>query len=248
MILWRGFECAAYKHFSLSEPVLDIGCGDGAFFRFLWPEAREVRGVEASQATAAAAMSSGVYRDVHIGPAHEMRFGGQPFASAFANCSLEHMDRLPEVLRRTSESLRSDGRFLMSVVTEKLLEWCPLPLLSTALGQQERAAALRSEYICYHHLTNALPVVRWVSAIQLAGFEVVQYIPLMPELCSRVFLLFDELWHVREGNDELGEDLFHYFRSFPRLSGVLPDLISTIYTAEEQPSIGSGAVFYAVKT
>ena len=33
--LWRAWEFAAYRRYSLKEPVLDVGCGDGGFFRLV---------------------------------------------------------------------------------------------------------------------------------------------------------------------------------------------------------------------
>jgi len=45
LIMWRAWEVAGYRKYRLPEPVLDVGCGDGRFFRRVFPEIRDVVGV-----------------------------------------------------------------------------------------------------------------------------------------------------------------------------------------------------------
>src|SRR3954470_3626147 len=97
MCVWRGWEYAGYRRYNLDGPVLDVGCGDGQVFRLLWPHVRDVVGVDMDPAAVDAARNSGVYRAAHQVPADRMDSLIPPgaFASAFANCSLEHMDDVP---------------------------------------------------------------------------------------------------------------------------------------------------------
>ena len=39
---WRAWEYAAYKSYALPEPILDVGCGDGRFFRPVLPQLPDV--------------------------------------------------------------------------------------------------------------------------------------------------------------------------------------------------------------
>lgn len=43
---WRAWEYAAYQHYKLDGRILDLGCGDGRYFRLIWPDANEVIGVD----------------------------------------------------------------------------------------------------------------------------------------------------------------------------------------------------------
>src|SRR5712691_2122802 len=192
---WRAWEYAAYQRYTLPEPVLDVGCGDGSFFRLVWPQLRDVVGVDMDASVADGARRSGVYREVHVAPAHQLPVLPESFASAFANCSLEHMDNLPAVLESICRSIRLGGPFLFSVVTEKFLEWATLPLLVDQIGELQRARALQVAYEAYHHLVNPLPPQVWREQLEKAGFEVVEHIPIVPELTSRLFLFLDHLWH-----------------------------------------------------
>ncbi len=54
------------------ERILDLGCGDGAFFRLLWPHLADVVGVDLDPAAVEAARQSGVYREVHGVAAHAL--------------------------------------------------------------------------------------------------------------------------------------------------------------------------------
>ena len=99
------------QRFVLPEPVLDIGCGDGRFFRLLFPDCQDVVGVELDQGTARNALDSGVYRDVHVMAADALPATAERFGSAFANCSLEHMDNLHGVLSGIHASLQPGAPF-----------------------------------------------------------------------------------------------------------------------------------------
>jgi SAM-dependent methyltransferase len=248
MITWRGWEYAAYRRFALPEPVLDVGCGDGRFFRLVVPDSHDVHGVEADPGVADAATRSGVYRHVHVSPAHLLPLRGERFGSAFANCSLEHMDRLPEVLRGIFESLEPGGVFLFSVVTDRFVEWSPVRLLLEAVGEPARGAAVQRQHEEYHHLVNALPVEGWVERLRAAGFEVMQHIPVLTEMTGRLFLLADQLWHVpREGAEsagELGDVLYPYLRAIPRFQKGFRQVLEGVLEMETGGE-AIGAVLYA---
>src|SRR6266849_6710505 len=115
MTIWRAWEYAAYQRYTLPEPVLDIGCGDGRFFRLVWPQLRDVVGIDMDAGIADAARRARVYREGYVAPAHQLPVLSESFASAFANCSLEHMENLPAVLESIRRSVRLEGPFLLSV-------------------------------------------------------------------------------------------------------------------------------------
>jgi SAM-dependent methyltransferase len=247
MFIWRSWEYAAYKRYSLAEPVLDIGCGDGQFFRLLWPEIRDVVGFDIDPTIVQAAKESGVYRKVCVAAAHNIPFEKESFTSAFANCSLEHMDNLPGVLQNIARILQPNGTFLMSVVTDKFVEWATLPLLVKSIGETERAEVIRNEYFSYHHLISALTPRRWIEHLEIAGFEIIHYIPIVPELIGRLDLFFDNLWHVRLDGGEVGEALHRYFTMLPDFSAAFGEIISGVLRAEKDWQTGCGAVFYVRK-
>jgi len=243
MNMWRAWEIAAYQHYELPEPVLDIGCGDGRFFRLVWPQVTDAVGVDMDAGVVNAARRSGVYREVYAAPAHQLPIQPDSFASAFANCSLEHMDHLPEVLASISRSVRAGSPFLLSVVTDKFLEWATLPLLVDWLEQSERAQTLRAEYQAYHHLVNPLPVESWVEHLEEAGFKVEEHVPILPEVTSRVFLFLDHLWHVSRSGKETGNWLMPFFETLPDFPAAFRDVFAGFLRMERDWSIGSGAVF-----
>jgi len=244
---WRAWELAAYRHFALPEPVLDVGCGDGAYFRLLWPHLRDVTGVEMNPGVAELARQSGVYKTIHVTAAHQLPEPPDQFAAVFANCSLEHMDHLPAVLQSVGRRLRPGGVLLGSVVTDKFPAWTTLPGLLTKLGQPAAAELLQTNWVAYHHLVNALPVQQWVDRLTEAGFEVLEHVPIAPEIFSRMFLLLDQLWHVPSPAGELGDELRHWLALRPNFPEAFGHVLTAALQLEQNWDIGSGAVFWARK-
>jgi SAM-dependent methyltransferase len=246
--IWRSWEFAAYRRYKLPEPLLDIGCGDGQFFQLVWPDLKGVVGVDIDPAVIKAAAGSGVYREVYDAPAHAMPFQPGSFASAFANCSLEHMDHLSGVLLNIARVLQPKGTLLLSVVTDKFPEWTTLPLLAKSISTPEKAKTLKDEYLSFHHLVNALTPEAWKEHLESAGFEVIDYIPIVPELTGRMFLFLDNLWHVKMNDAEVGEILHRYLKTFPDFPSAVHDIIRGLLVAEKDRTTCCGAVFYVQKT
>lgn len=245
MSIWRAWEYAAYLRYQISEPVLDVGCGDGRYFRLIWPQIKEVIGIDMNPEVVSAAQQLGIYRETHVAPAHQLPFPAEHFASAFANCSLEHMDHLPEVLENVRRSLSPGGLFLASVVTDRFLGWASLPLMMNQMCQPDLAKALQSDYEAFHHLTSPFPSEVWVERLERAGFEVLEHIPIMPEVTSRLFLFIDHLWHVKTASGEMGDQIYPYLTSLSNFPKACREVLQGILQMEQDWSVGSGAVFLA---
>ncbi len=245
---WRSWEHAAYRHFALDGHALDLGCGDGRYFRLIWPDARTVVGVELDPEVARLGEASGVYTQVHNAPAHRVPEADGAFDAVFANCSLEHMDHLDAVLAEIHRCLRPGGVLLCSVVTERFVEWSLLPNLMAMTGHAELATRSRDEFIAYHHLANPLTVDAWRQRMEDSGFVVRTHVPILPKISSGVFLLMEGVWHFRRADGgELGEVIHPFLTGQPRFPAGFKQVIAGLLEMEGDRLDCSGAVFEAVK-
>jgi SAM-dependent methyltransferase len=241
---WRAWEYAAYRRHSVDGRILDLGCGDGRYFRLLWPDAEEVVGVELNPDVAELARQSDVYRDVHLAPAHRVPEPDGSFDHVFANCSLEHMDYLDAVLGEVHRCLKRRGTLLCSVVTNRFVEWSPLPKLVAQAGFGDVATALQKDFLDYHHLANPLSVDEWVKSFRRAGLVPEEHIPILPKNNSGLFLLMDSLWHVRRSvGGELGDVMFSFLSANPKFPGAFRSVLAGLLEMETDWQECSGAVF-----
>lgn len=248
IVFWRAWEVAAYRYFRLAEPVLDLACGDGRFFQFSWPKIKDVVGIDHDPVACEHARKSGVYRDVQQVPAHQLPFDDASFASLFSNCALEHMDHIDKVLAESHRVLKPGGLFVTSVVTDKFVEWGMMPLLSKLFHSERKGAALWQEYEDYHQLRNPFTQEEWVVRMEKAGFNVLEQIPIAPEPSGRLFMLFDELWHLKlEDGVEVSQPLHEYLSSLANFTDGFEDIMRGLIKLSPNPTLGAGAVFVAQK-
>ena len=246
--LWRGWEKAAYSKYELSGRILDLGCGDGKYFRLLWPACNDVVGVEISPEVAKLGNQSGVYENIHITSAHTIPELDRSFDHVFANCSLEHMDHLDKVLAEIFRCLKPGGTLLCSVVTNYFIEWSVLPTMIEQAGHQIAAKNIQKQFLEAHHLVNPLTVDEWKNHFSRNGLEVIQHIPLLPKFTSGLFLMIDSIWHVnREGGGELGDLFFPFLSMNDKFPLGFRKVLEGVLEMEMDHSAGSGAVFLARK-
>lgn len=245
---WRAWEYAAYQHHRIDGRILDLGCGDGRYFRLIWPQAEDVVGVDMDPAAAENGRQSGVYRAVHLAPAHQVHEPDASFDHVFANCSLEHMDHLEAVLGGIHRLLVPGGSLLCSVVTNRFVEWSLLPHLVARAGFDDAAAALQRDFSAYHHLANPLSVREWEASFERAGLVCEEHIPILPKHNSGIFLLMDSLWHVkRPEGGEMGDVIFPFLSANAKFPGAFRKVLAGLLDMETDPQDCSGAVFLVRK-
>lgn len=245
---WRAWEYAAYRHHRLDGRILDLGCGDGRYFRLIWPRSANVVGVDMDPAVARLGRESGVYRDVHLAPAHQVPEPDASFGHVFANCSLEHMNHLDSVLAEIHRCLEPGGTLLCSVVTNRFVEWSLLPHLVAMAGFSDAAAALQRDFSAFHHLANPLSVDQWRAAFEQAGLLCEEHVPILPKHNSGIFLLMDSLWHIkRGGGGEIGDAIFPFLSANDNFPGAFRKVIAGLLEMETDHQDCSGAVFLVRK-
>ena len=245
---WRAWEYAAYQHFKIDGRILDLGCGDGRYFRLIWPNANEVVGIDMDAQVAALGKQSGVYRDVHVTPAHQVPEPNASFDHVFANCSLEHMDHLHTVLMEVKRCLKPGGTLVGSVVTNRFVEWSLLSNLVAMTGHQDVAQSLQKDFLDYHHLANPLTVEGWAKSFERAGLVLETHIPILPKYNSGIFLLMDSLWHVKRLNGgELGDVIFPFLSINSKFPSAFRKVFEGLLDMETDWQDACGAVFVVRK-
>lgn len=244
LALWRAWEVAVYARCRLVEPVLDLGCGDGAFFRLVWPSISNVVGVDHDEPSCAAARASGVYRQVLRSAAQTLPIDAEQFNSCFANCSVEHMDDVASVFRGVCRGLKPGGEFLFSVITDKISEWNPLPALAAKLGGS--ATKVEADFRNYHHYRTPPSLAKWAEHLTSSGFEVVEHFPILPEVMTRACTFMDAVWHLG-APAELGTELHSYLSRYPKFPDAMRHFIRGMFAMEQRSDICGGAVLRARK-
>lgn len=245
--LWRAWEVAAYRHYTLKEPVLDLGCGDGRFFHLCFPRIKQVRGVDIDPRAVELARQSGVYREVCETPADRLPFEDQSFACVFSNCAMEHMDNIDKVLSEIHRVLRKNGAALFSVVTDKFVELSPLRKFLELIKANDLAKQIQDGYEEFHHLTNPFPIETWMEHITAAGMAVDEYIPILLHPVGSVFLMFDELWHVPHDQFEFGSTLYRHFQGFSHFDSAAVKILDGLLELAPPSASAIGVVFHARK-
>jgi ubiquinone/menaquinone biosynthesis C-methylase UbiE len=246
---WRAWEQAAYRKLAFTGGrVLDLGCGDGRYFRLIWPDATDVVGVDRDPCVADAGLRSGVYREIHVADAHDVPELSETFDHVFANCTLGRMDRLDAVLAEVQRCLRPGGSLICSVVTDRFLQWNLLSNLVGMAGHAEAAASLQKDFFEFHHLVNLLSVDEWQQRFRNAGLIPEVHIPILPKFNSGIFLLIDCLWHVKVSSwGELGDTMYPFLLENSKFPHAFRSVIAGLLEMETDWQDCSGAVFLVRK-
>lgn len=246
--LWRSWEYAAYKKFQLNGRILDLGCGDGRYFRLIWPNAKNTVGLDIDPQLVGISRQSGNYKEVHLSHACQVPENDSCFDHVFANCSLEHMKNLDAVLMEIYRCLKPEGTLLCSVVTDRFCQWSLLSNVMTMAGYDEVAKKLKTEFLDYHHIENPLSIDEWIKRFKQSGLIIEENIPILPKYNSSIFLIIDSLWHIKkvEGG-EIGDQLLHLFSTNSNFTKALRKILAGLIEMENNWQDCSGAVFSARK-
>ncbi|MBA3533135.1 MAG: methyltransferase domain-containing protein [Ardenticatenales bacterium] len=220
--LLRAVECRLFEEAGpLTDPVLDLGCGDGHYATIAFSTPLLV-GIDPEAAMVREAHQRGAYRHAIVASATEMPFPSAFFNSVIANCVVEHIPDIETVLSETARVLRPGGRFIFGVPSENFTRMLLVPKLLRAAGLEEAAQEYGNWFNAHsQHFHTDSPTV-WLERLTRHGFKVEHHEYYISEEAHQLF------------------DVLHYL-SVPRL---ISRKLTGRWTAFENPA--SQALFNAL--
>jgi SAM-dependent methyltransferase len=182
----RAVEARLFAEFApaLSDPLLDVGSGDGTFAQIVFPN-RHIIGIDPIHSDTQEAARRGIYTGLSVANGAALPFGDGCFASAISNCVLEHVVPLDATLREVARVLRPGGLFVASVVGNRFPEDLLGTRLLTMMGLDGGRYGRWFNTISSHF--NTLSAEDWSKRFQMAGLEVVRHRPYFSAAALKLF-------------------------------------------------------------
>lgn len=174
--LWRSIELrVAVKYLPyLSDPVLDIGCGDGAISKVFFSRRLDA-GLDISPRAIRAARALGQYKRLDCGDARMMPYEKESFQSVWSNCVLEHIPGISQVLAEVHRVLRPGGYLLMTVPSEKWHEYLYFYTLFRRFHLGNLGSCLLKIHDRLENIVNIFCPSRWKKLLEANGLKLVTY-------------------------------------------------------------------------
>lgn len=169
--LLRAVEARFYANIQLTEPVLDLGCGDGHFSKVAFFKPITV-GLDPWTKPIKQARLVGNYRWVVQGGGNQLPFPDGYFATAVSNSVLEHIADLEPVLKELNRVLRKDALFIFCVPNNKFTGNLSMARFLDSLGMTNLAKKYRFFFnkISRHHHCD--PIEIWRDRLDHNGFMI----------------------------------------------------------------------------
>jgi len=168
--LLRSVEADFYRQLDLSDPLLDLGSGDGYFARFALGES--AIGVDPSIRSLRESLLVGPHSAVTQAEGAALPFPEGHFQTVVSNSVLEHIPDVQPALREVSRVISFGGRFIFTVPSSHFGEM----LAGTRLLRRLRLSPLANGYsrffnrISRHHNVDAPE--QWALRLAACGLRI----------------------------------------------------------------------------
>jgi len=120
---WRYFEVLALRRLVYNVPILEIGCGGGELTSLILSAVDDAIDINPKSVQRCRRNASHVYRNVRCLDARELQTTESGYGTVFANCVLEHIPDIENVLRACHRSLRPGGKLVITVPLVRMNEY-----------------------------------------------------------------------------------------------------------------------------
>lgn len=172
--LLRAVEARFYKDIQLTEPTLDLGCGDGHFATIAFDRELEV-GVDPWWAPIQEAKGRNIYNGLAQSDGAAMPFPTAYFRSAVSNSVLEHIPHIDAVLEETGRVLEPGALFIFCVPNHNFLSNLSISSFLDRIHLKSLGDLYRRFFnrISRHHHCDPPDV--WAERLERAGFTIEKY-------------------------------------------------------------------------
>lgn len=194
--LCRAIEADLFSNYSLKKPILDIGCGNGAFLDIFLNADNDVVcsesgsahlglqtivGLDLSKKEIYRARQSGLYDYLIVADARRMPFKDGTFSTVISNCVLEHIPNVEQVLESVGTALVDGGKLFFTVPSEFFNDYMILPNLFKKMrlpGLEEIWKNRRNRKL--QHI-NMYTLDKWSRILEKASLDTITYHYYLPK-------------------------------------------------------------------
>ena len=162
--LWRYCEYLALRDLTLTNPILELGCGNGVFSALTIGDVDLA--IDKDPRAVARARQVGLYDRVECLDARNLDPGIGPFNTILANCVLEHIAELPHLLSRIGRVMSMGSQLVATVPLVSMNDYL---LFRNGRWIRWRQASLQHE--------NLTDILGWRALLMDAGFAEVTATP-----------------------------------------------------------------------
>lgn len=220
LAICRTLECETLSEEKFDRPILDIGCGDGHFSDFLFAESVDV-GIDPQAREISKARVTSAYKELIVCPGDSIPKSDGSFRTIFSNSVLEHISDVKPVLIEAARLLASDGRFLITIPTNKVQTYTPISRLLRALGLANKADSFESCYNSFWKHYNVFSVEEWETLFSECGLKVIEKSEYCPKTlvawfdCLLPFAFPGYLWEKITGRWLISRNLRQLYLPLP---------------------------------
>ena len=205
---WRSLEFLKLmelkNEWGFARPVLEIGCGNGAFSSLIFDKIDDAIDIN-PRAIERARQSTNLYEHLHCVDARKMEFPDSTYRTVFANCVIEHIPNIEQIVKSLYRVLAPSGFLLTTVPLVEMNNFLLFPSNSYAKLRQNQLAHL-----------NLFTIDEWRQLFLSEGFSQFQFFPyLYGEQCR--------LWDRVDFPGCVGYGRYTISSAFSILTSPLPD-------------------------
>jgi SAM-dependent methyltransferase len=175
----RAVEGSYYQKFQLSEPILDLGCGDGHFSARTLLNKR-IYGIDPSFNSLNLATNLKFYSGLVCTRGNQLPFMDCSYPSVISNSVLEHIQDVDAVIKEAFRLLKTGGFFVLTVPNSNFSNNLSVSFLLDKLGLKKMSNTYRRlfNWISRHHHPD--PTLQWLDRLKQAGFQVKNHFNYFP--------------------------------------------------------------------
>ncbi|MBU1627584.1 class I SAM-dependent methyltransferase [bacterium] len=182
----RSLECKQFDMFSYKRPILDIGCGDGLFSKFVFAEKTDF-GIDLTLKFLKKAKINGAFLQGCQTDASLLPFKKNSFNSVVSNCVVEHIIDVDNTFKEVARILKPEGSFVFTTHTHLYNDY----LFYSNLFYKLKLHVLGKKYEKFINSVfkhkNCLHPDTWSKKLEDAGFSIDHISHYYGEKAQKVF-------------------------------------------------------------
>jgi len=177
LALVRAMECRLMNSIPFSNPILDLGCGDGLFSSILFKDKTYIdSAIDIDESEVDLSYKRGVYRDIKVADAADLPYDEHSFKYVLANDLFAHLSEPRLALNETWRVLQPGGFLCFSVPA--FVPGFHFKVISDFIGKmasQNLIKLFNHNISAYFRLNSMLKYRQWSKLLSECGFKIIYH-------------------------------------------------------------------------